>query len=118
MHWAVDMIKKSLAVSKSITQIQKRIFITQFILIILLAVVLGGAGIIINISYETQKRDLNLQNISQTIATSPLLDDIESGITTEYVPSISIRFKNPLVTLTLFPLSAQITCVCITPITP
>ena len=79
------MKKKNLAVSKSITQIQKRIFITQFILIILLAVVLGGAGIIINISYETQKRDLNLQNISQTIAASPLLDDIESGITTEYV---------------------------------
>ena len=79
------MKKKKLAVSNSIHQIQKRIFSTQLILILLLAIVLGGAGIIINISYETQKRDLNLQNISQTIATSPLLDDMESGINTEYL---------------------------------
>ena len=81
----VHMKKKNLAVSNSIHQIQKRIFSTQFILILLLAIVLGGAGIIINVTFETQKRDRNLQNISQTIATSPLLDDMASGINTEYL---------------------------------
>ena len=79
------MKKKNLSVSNSIHQIQKRIFSTQFILILLLAIVLGGAGIMINVTFETQKRDRNLQNISQTIATSPLLDDMASGITIEYL---------------------------------
>ena len=79
------MKKKKLVVSNSIHQIQKRIFSTQFILILLLAVVLGGAGILINVHFETQKRDRNLQNISQAIATSPLLDDITSGTNTEHL---------------------------------
>ena len=79
------MKKKKLAVSNSIHQIQKRIFSTQLILILLLAIVLGGAGIIINVTFETQKRDRNLQNISQTIATSPLLDDMKNSANTEYL---------------------------------
>ena len=79
------MKKKKLVVSNSIHQIQKRIFSTQFILILLLAIVLGGAGILINVHFETQKRDRNLQNISQAIATSPLLDDITSGTNTEHL---------------------------------
>ena len=79
------MKKKKSVVSNSIHQIQKRIFTTQFVLILLLAVVLGGAGIIINVTFETQKRDRNLQNISQTIATSPLLDDMASGTNNEYL---------------------------------
>ena len=79
------MKKKKLAVSNSIHQIQKRIFSTQLILILLLAIVLGGAGIIINVTFETQKRDRNLQNISQTIATSPLLDDMGNSANTEYL---------------------------------
>ena len=77
------MKKKNLAISNSIHQIQKRIFSTQLILILLLAIVLGGAGIIINVTFETQKRDRNLQNISQTIATSPLLDDMKNSANTE-----------------------------------
>lgn len=79
------MKKKKLVVSNSIHQIQKRIFSTQFILILLLAVVLGGSGILINVHFETQKRDRNLQNISQTIATSPLLDDMSNGTNSEYL---------------------------------
>ena len=79
------MKRKKTVVSHSIHQIKKRIFTTQLILIILLAVVLGGAGIFINVNFETQKRDRNLQNISQTIATSPLLDDMASGINAEYL---------------------------------
>ena len=82
---AAHMKKKKSVVSNSIHQIQKRIFTTQFILILLLAIVLGGSGIIINVTFETQKRDRNLQNISQTIATSPLLDDMTSETNSEYL---------------------------------
>ena len=79
------MKKKPSMASSSIHQIQRKIFSTQLILIILLAVVLGGAGILININFETKKRDRNLQNISHTIATSPMLDNLESGTTSEYL---------------------------------
>ena len=79
------MRRKKRIVSNSIHQIQRKIFTTQLILIILLAVVLGGAGVLINVHFETKKRDRNLQNISQTIATSPLLDDITSGENGEYL---------------------------------
>ena len=79
------MRRKKRIVSNSIHQIQRKIFTTQLILIILLAVVLGGAGFLINVHFETKKRDRNLQNISQTIATSPLLDDITSGESGEYL---------------------------------
>ncbi len=79
------MKKKKTAVNHSIRQIQKRIFSTQLILIILLAAVLGGTGILINVHYETEKRDRNLQNISQTIAASPLLDDMTGEANTEYL---------------------------------
>lgn len=79
------MKNKKLTVNNSIHQIQKKIFSTQFILIILLAVVLGSTGILINVHFETQKRDRNLQNISQTIATSPLLDNMENDSNTEYL---------------------------------
>ena len=86
------MKKKKLVVSNSIHQIQKRIFSTQFILIILLAVVLGGAGILINVRFETEKRDRNLQNVSLAIASSPLLDDMVdgtgAGYLTEYFDSL------------------------------
>ena len=77
--------KKKIIVSNSIHQLKKRIFSTQLILIILLAIVLGGSGIIINIHFENQKRDRNLQNISQTLATSPLLDNMASGTSNEYL---------------------------------
>ena len=79
------MKRKKGIVSNSIHQIQRKIFTTQLILIILLAVVLGVTGILINVHFETQKRDRNLQNISQTIATSPLLDDITNGENSEYL---------------------------------
>ena len=47
----------------SLSSIQKNIFHTQLILIITLAIFLGGAGTLINIQFETQKRDQNLQNM-------------------------------------------------------
>ena len=39
----------------------------------------------INIHFETKKRDQNLQNVSQAIATSPMLDDITKETNTEYL---------------------------------
>ena len=79
------MKRKKGIVSNSIHQIQRKIFTTQLILIILLAVVLGVTGVLINVHFETQKRDRNLQNISQTLAASPLLDDITNGENSEYL---------------------------------
>ena len=59
----------------SLKNIQHMFFRTQLILIISLAVILGVAGILINIHYETEKRDQNLQNVAETIARSPILTD-------------------------------------------
>lgn len=59
----------------SIRNIHKKIFYTQLILIITLALFLGISGTLINIHFEIQKRDQNLQNIAEAIANSPLLDD-------------------------------------------
>ena len=53
--------------------IQKTLFRTQFVLIISLAVFLGVAGMLINLSFENEKRDQNLKNIAETIARSPML---------------------------------------------
>lgn len=59
----------------SIKNIHKKIFYTQLILIVTLALFLGISGTLININFEIQKRDQNLQNIAEAIANSPLLDD-------------------------------------------
>ena len=46
----------------SLKSIQHLFFRTQLILIISLALILGIAGTLINIHFETEKRDQNLQN--------------------------------------------------------
>lgn len=61
----------------SLKAIQKQFFRTQLVLIVSLAVILGIAGTMINIHFETEKRDQNLQNTAQTIARSPLLLDYD-----------------------------------------
>lgn len=53
--------------------IQKTLFRSQFLLIISLALMLGLSGILININFETKKRDQNLKNVAETIARSPFL---------------------------------------------
>ena len=53
--------------------IQKLFFRTQLVLIISLALILGVAGTLINIYFETEKRDQNLQNVAEAIANSPML---------------------------------------------
>ena len=75
----------------SLKNIQQKIFRTQLILIITLALILGVAGTFINIHFETQKRDQNLQNVAETIAHSPLIaenSDNESSILREYLDSL------------------------------
>ena len=57
----------------SLKSIQRLFFRTQLVLIISLALILGIAGSLINLHYETEKRDQNLENVAQTIASSPLL---------------------------------------------
>ena len=59
----------------SLKSIQKMLFRTQFVLIISLALILGITSILINVQYETEKRDRNLQNVVQAIARSPLLTE-------------------------------------------
>ena len=57
----------------SLNGIQKMFFRTQLILIISLALILGVAGTLINIHFETEKRDQNLQNVAEAIANSPMM---------------------------------------------
>lgn len=75
----------------TIKNIQNLFFRTQIILILTLALFLGVAGIIINIHFENQKRDQNLQNIAEAIAHSPILTDNRGNNPTvllEYLDSL------------------------------
>lgn len=57
----------------SLSRIQTLFFRTQLILIVSLALILGAAGTLINLHFETEKRDQNLQNVAEAIARSPFL---------------------------------------------
>ena len=85
-------IKKANKQNVSLKGIQKLFFRTQLILIITLALMLGIAGTVINIRYETQKRDNNLQNVAETIARSPILSDIsiseDNVVLAEYLDTL------------------------------
>ena len=69
-------MKKAKKQNVSLKGIQNLFFRTQLTLIITLALMFGIAGTVINIRYETQKRDNNLQNVAETIARSPILSDM------------------------------------------
>lgn len=64
----------------SLKGIQNLFFRTQLVLIISLALMLGVAGTVINIHFETEKRDQNLQNVAGAIARSPMLTGNSSAI--------------------------------------
>ena len=66
----------------SLKNIQHLLFRTQLILILSLALILGIAGTLINLHFETTKRDQNLQNVAEAIAQSPILTE-KSVIVTE-----------------------------------
>lgn len=59
----------------TLKSLQHLYFRSQLILILSLAVFLGVAGTLINIRFENQKRDQNLQNVAEAIAQSPMLAD-------------------------------------------
>lgn len=84
--------------NKKITlkNIQQVFFRSQIILIVSLALFLGIAGTLINLHFETQKRDENLQNVAEAIARSPLLMDsgTDSAILAEYLDSLKDTLDN------------------------
>ena len=57
--------------------IQKMSFRFQIILIVTLALCLGFAGSFINVQFEIERRDQNLQNVAEAIAKSPLVVEAE-----------------------------------------
>ena len=76
--------------------IQQSFFRVQMVLIISLALFLGIAGTLINIHFERQKRDQNLQNVAEAIAQSPILTEqqIDTIILTEYLDSLRDTLDN------------------------
>ena len=78
------MMQKS---SNSLSRIQRKISATQIILVVSLTIILAIIGIITNIKFEKDKTDRNLQNISETIATSPsfMENDIQNGTAQDQV---------------------------------
>lgn len=85
--------KKSKQERITLRKIQRNFFRTQLVLILTLALFLGAAGTLINLHFETQKRDQNLQNIAETIARSPILEENgnqedASRVLTEYLDSV------------------------------
>lgn len=82
----------------TLTSLGQLIFRTQLTLIITLASFLGVTGIVINMHFETQKRDQNLQNIAQTIANSPILTEYLNNETNEilkiYIDSLMDSLSN------------------------
>lgn len=73
----------------SLKSIQRSLYRAQLVLIVTLALMLSISGILVNIHFENQKRDQNLQNTAQTIARSPLLSGNGSRqILSEYLDSL------------------------------
>lgn len=76
--------------------IQQSFFRVQMVLIISLALFLGIAGTLINIHFERQKRDQNLQNVAEAIAQSPILleQEPDSFVLNEYLDSLKDTLDN------------------------
>ena len=84
--------RRSVKKNVSLKNIHRLFFRTQLLLIITLALILGIAGTVINLQYEKQQRDQNLQNVAETIARSPILKDGllsgESIVLAEYLDTL------------------------------
>ncbi len=61
--------------SARLSGIQHTIFHTQLVLILLLATMLGIAWSLVNLHFENEKRDRNLQNIAEAISHLPTLGE-------------------------------------------
>ena len=85
--------QKNITKRISLKSIQKLFFRTQLILILSLALILGVAGTLINVHFETEKRDQNLQNVAEAIANSPMLtgkglNNEDHAIFSEYLDTL------------------------------
>ena len=78
----------------SLKNITRRLFRTQMVLILTLAIFLCGAGILLNIYFEHQKRDQNLINIAEAIAQSPLTLQSEDVVLEEYLDSLKDSLRD------------------------
>ena len=80
--------------------IQKMSFRFQIILIVTLALFLGFAGSFINVEFEIERRDQNLQNVAEAIAKSPLVVEAEYSnmdsypLLKEYLDSLCDTLKD------------------------
>ena len=80
--------------------IQKMSFRFQIILIVTLALFLGFAGSFINVQFEIERRDQNLQNVAEAIAKSPLVVEVEYSnmdsypLLKEYLDSLCDTLKD------------------------
>lgn len=63
--------------SKTLKGIYRQFLRSQLLLIISLALILGVAGVLVDMHFEGMKRDRNLQNVAETIANSPVLTGTE-----------------------------------------
>ena len=89
------LMRKRRNKSENTQNIQQVLFRSQFILIITLALFLGIAGMLINVSFETEKRDRNLKNIAETIARSPILTR-EANAAADILPDYLDSLKDAL----------------------
>lgn len=80
--------------------IQKMSFRFQIILIVTLALFLGFAGSFINVQFEIERRDQNLQNVAEAVAKSPLVAEAEYSnmdsypLLKEYLDSLCDTLKD------------------------
>ena len=80
----------------TLKNIQRNIFRTQLILIVTLALFLGASGTFINIHYETERRDRNLQNVAEAIATSPMLEETRSRTGDGTISTVFMEYLDSL----------------------
>ena len=86
--------KNRIKKANTLAGIQKMSFRFQAILITTLALFLGFSGTFINLQFETNRRDRNLQNVAEAIAKTPFLtekdysDDVYYTVFSEYLDSL------------------------------
>ena len=86
--------KNKIKKANTLAGIQKMSFRFQAILITTLALFLGFSGTCINLQFETNRRDRNLQNVAEAIAKTPFLtekdysDDVYYTVFSEYLDSL------------------------------
>ena len=86
--------KNKIKKANTLAGIQKMSFRFQAILITTLALFLGLSGTFINLQFETNRRDRNLQNVAEAIAKTPFLtekdysDDVYYTVFSEYLDSL------------------------------